>query len=78
MQWSVTNDQNLLHAYYVVWYWLSLQILMSVLKEQIAVLRTATTLLVDTLALAMLDFASMPMDMIVMVRTQYIINGTAL
>ena len=51
---------------------------MSALKEQIAVLRTATTLLVDTLALATLDFASMPMDMIVMVRIHYIINGTAL
>lgn len=41
---------------------------MSVLKEQIAVLRTATTLSVVTLAHAMLDIASMSMDMIVMVR----------
>ena len=46
---------------------------MSVLKEQIAVLRTATTLSVAILAPVILDIASMPMDMIVMVRI--IING---
>ena len=41
---------------------------MSVLKELIAVLRTVTTLLVVTLAPAMLAIALMPMDLIVMVR----------
>jgi hypothetical protein len=48
---------------------------MSVLKEQTVVLRTAITLLVVTLAPAMLDIASMSMDMIV---TVILINLTAL
>lgn len=48
---------------------------MNALKELTAVLRTATTLLVVILAPAILDIASMSMDMIVTVR---LINVIAL